>query len=150
MRINPRLLDASLYRYSFEMPSRFSDVDLQNHLNNTRIGEFYQEGRVRFFNQLVKDKNLHRPEWMRVLVAHIGIDYLAEVSYPAAVSMKLAIAALGRSSITLQMALFNADQCAGLAKVVAVIANAQGPTAIPEDWRAALSEHLLPADLFAQ
>ncbi len=146
MKINPRFLDASAYRYSVDMPTRFSDIDLQNHLNNTRIGEFYQEGRVRFFNQLVTDKNLHRPEWMRVLVAHIAIDYLAEVSYPHAVTMRLAIANLGRTSITLQMALFSEGRCAGLAKVVVVIANAQGPTQIPDDWRAALSEHVLSAE----
>jgi acyl-CoA thioester hydrolase len=147
MKINPRFLDSNIYRYSVDIPSRFSDIDLQNHLNNTRIGEFYQEGRVRFFNQLVKDKNLQRPEGMRVLVAHIAIDYVAEVNYPRTVTMKLGIAGLGRSSITLQMALFSGERCAGLAKVVVVIADAKGSMPIPEPWRAVLNDYLLPLDV---
>lgn len=147
MKINPRLLDPGIYGYSFDIPSRFSDIDLQNHLNNTRIGEFYQEGRVRFFNHVVREKNLQRPDDMRVLIAHIAIDYLAEVNYPQLVTMKLAIANLGRTSITLQMALFSEGRCAGLAKVVVVIGNAEGSTPIPDDWRAALNQYVLPADL---
>lgn len=146
MKVNPILLDAASYRFSYDMPTRFSDIDLQNHLNNTRIGEFYQEGRVRFFNGLVDAKKMQRPDWLRVLVANIDINYLAEVNYPQIVSMKLAIAKLGRTSITLQMAMFSEGHCAGLAKVVIVIGNEQGTAPIPDDWRAALTDYLLPAE----
>lgn len=147
MTINPRLLDSDLYRYSFDMPSRFSDVDLQNHLNNTRISEFYQESRVRFFKQLERENNLQRSHGMRFLVAHTAIDYLAEVNYPQPITMKLAVAKIGRTSLTLRMALFSESRCAGLAKVVVVMADAQGPIPVPDDWRTALDRHQLPADM---
>lgn len=146
MRINPLLLDAASYRFNYDMPTRFSDIDLQLHLNNTRIGEFYQEGRVRFFNGLVDSGEIRRPQSLRVLVAHIDIDYLAEVNYPQIVSMKLAIEKLGRTSITLQMAMFSEGRCAGLAKIVVVLGDEQGPAPIPDDWRTALTNYLLPAE----
>lgn len=147
MKINPRLLDPAIYRYSLDMLPRFSDIDLQNHLNNVRIGEFYQEGRVAFFAQLVREQNLQRAEGLRVLIAHIGIDYLAEVCYPQLITMKLGVAKLGRTSITFQMALFSEGRCAGLANVVVVNADAQGSTPIPDDWRAALTNYLLPSEV---
>ncbi len=150
MKIDPRLLDPGIYRYSSEMSPRFSDVDLQNHLNNVRIGEFYQEGRVMFFAQLACEQSLKRAEGLRVLIAHIAIDYLAEVSYPHPVMMKSGVAKLGRTSITLQMALFSEGHCAGLASVVVVNADAQGSTPIPDDWRAALNHYLLPREFFEQ
>lgn len=147
MKINPRLRDADIYRYSFDMPSRFSDVDLQNHLNNTRLGEFYQEGRVFFFNQLIRDNNLTEAEGRRVLVAHSAIDYVAEINYPQVVSVKLGIEKIGRTSLTLQMSLFSEGRCAGLAKVVVVNADDKGPAVITDEWRAALSQFLLPPEL---
>lgn len=150
MKVDPRLLDSNTYGYSFDVPSRFSDIDLQQHFNNTRIGEYYQEGRVRFFNHMMREQNIPRPEGVSFLVAHIAIDYLAEVNYPEVATMKLAVAKVGRTSIALQMALFSEGRCAGLAKVVVVIANAQGPTPIPDDWRMALNQYLLPPDLMGQ
>lgn len=150
MKINSRLLDPAIYCHGFDMPSRFSDIDSQNHLNNVRIGEFYQEGRVAFFAQLVREQNLQRPDGLRVLIAHIAIDYLAEICYPQLVTVKLGVAKVGRTSITLQMALFSEGRCAGLANVVVVNADAQGTAPIPDDWRAALNLYLLPRDVFEQ
>lgn len=150
MKRNPRLLDPGSYRYGFDMSPRFSDVDLQNHLNNVRIGELYQEGRVTFFAQLLREQSLQRAEGLRVLIAHIAIDYLAEISYPQLVTVKLGVAKLGRTSIALQMALFSEGRCAGLARVVVVNADEQGSVPIPEDWRAALSQYLLQGDVIEQ
>jgi acyl-CoA thioester hydrolase len=150
MKRNPLLLDPAIYRYGFDIAPRFSDIDLQNHLNNVRIGEFYQEGRVTFFAQLVREQNLQRAEGLRVLIAHIAIDYLAEISYPQLVTVKLGVVKLGRTSITLQMALFSEGRCAGLANVVVVNADAQGSAPIPDDWRAALNHYLLPSDALEQ
>jgi acyl-CoA thioesterase FadM len=48
MKINPRLLDPASYHHSSEITPRFSDVDAQQHLNNARLTEFYQEARVLF------------------------------------------------------------------------------------------------------
>lgn len=146
MKINPRLLEASTYPFSFDMPSRFSDVDSQKHLNNSRLTEFYQEARVAFYTSVERQHNFKRPEGHRFLVAHIAIDYLAEVNYPQLVTMRIGIAKIGRTSQTLQIGLFSEGRCAGLAKVVLVSAGPAGPLPISEEWRALLSNYLLPSD----
>lgn len=154
MKTDPRLLDANSYHFSFDMPSRYSDVDSQHHLNNVRLGEFYQEGRVIFFNSLIRENNLSRPQGHRVLVAHSGIDFVSEICYPEIVAVKLAIENIGRTSLKLQMALFIDDKykgqgaeskCAGLAKIVVVNADNTGAIPIADDWREALKKYLLPS-----
>lgn len=146
MKPNPRLLDPDSYRHSVEITPRFSDLDAQNHLNNARIAEFYQEARVSFYARLVSEHGFRRPAGNRSLVAHIAIDYLAEVNYPQPVTMKVAVAGIGRTSQTLTIALFSEGRCAGLAKVVLVNSDAQGPAPITDEWRELLSLYLLPPD----
>lgn len=144
MKIDPRLLDPALYRHSFDITPRFSDVDTLGHLNNARLTEFYQEARVSFYTGLERTHGLRRRPGLRFLVAHMAIDYLAEVNYPQPVTMKVAVAQLGRSSQTLAIALFSEGRCAGFARVVLVNADAEGPTPIPDELREALRHHLLP------
>ncbi len=150
MKVNPRLLDASIYPFSFDMPSRFSDVDSQKHLNNSRLTEFYQESRVAFYTNIERKHNFKRPDGHRFLVAHIAIDYLAEVNYPQMITMRVGIAKIGRTSQTLQIGLFSEGRCAGLARVVLVSGGPEGPMPISDEWRGMLSSYLLPADVQEQ
>jgi hypothetical protein len=48
--------------------------------------------------------------------------------------------------LTLLIALFSEGRCAGLAKVVLVNSDAQGPTPLTEAWREMLKGYQLPAD----
>lgn len=147
MKVDPRLLGADIYPFSFDMSSRFSDVDPQMHLNNSRLTEFYQEARVVFYTTIERKHNFARPEGHRFLVAHIAIDYLAEVNYPQLITMRIGIAKIGRTSQTLRIGLFSEGRCAGLARVVLVSAGSNGPTLISDEWRVLLSYYLLPSEL---
>ena len=146
MKTNPRLLDPAIYRHSFEMTTRFSDLDTQKHLNNSRLTEFYQEARVSFNALLEREHGFKRPVGSRSLVAHISIDYLAEVSYPHPVTMRVGVAQVGRTSLTLVIALFSEGRCAGLARAVLVNSDANGPSPITPEWREMLNLYQLPAD----
>lgn len=146
MKPNPRLLDPSIYRHSIDITPRFSDVDVQRHLNNVRLLEFYQEARVSFYARLEREHGFRRPATNRTMVAHISLDYLREVNYPQPVEMKVGVANIGRTSQTLAVALFSDGQCAGLAKVVLVNNDAQGPAPITDEWRDLLKLYQLPPD----
>lgn len=150
MKLNPRLLDPNIYRHSVEIVPRFSDLDAQNHLNNARLAEFYQEARVSFYGRLTSEHGFQRPAGNRSLVAHLAIDYLAEVSYPHPVTMRVGVMSIGRTSQTLAIALFSEGHCAGLAKVVLVNGDAQGPAPITPEWRELLNQYLLPPDAVEQ
>ena len=147
MKLNPRLLDPSIYRHSLEITPRFSDVDAQNHLNNARLSEFYQEARVSFNSRLQREHGFKRSAETRSLVAHTSIDYLAELNYPQPVTVKLGVAHVGRTSQTLAIALFSDGRCAGFAKVILVNADANGPVPISDEWRQVLNLYALPPGL---
>ena len=146
MKPNPRLQDPSIYRHSIEITTRFSDLDLQRHLNNVRLLEFYQEARVSFYARLEREHGFCRPQGSRAMVAHISLDYLAEVSYPGPVELRVGVANIGRTSQTLAIALFSEARCAGLASVVVVNNDAQGPAPLTDEWRKLLQMYMLPPD----
>jgi acyl-CoA thioester hydrolase len=149
MKPNPRLLDPSVYPHSVEITTRFSDVDQLQHLNNSRLAEFYQEARLSFYQHLEREHGYVRRPDSRLLVAHLAIDYLAEVHYPHPVTMRVGLAHIGRTSMTLAIALFSQGRCCGLAKSVMVYIEGAGPAPLPDDYRGVLQQYLMPAELFA-
>jgi len=66
-----------------EESTRFADIDPQWHLNNVRVAEFYQEGRISFNRALSKEFQLEREQGRRILVARQSLDYLAGYCSPS-------------------------------------------------------------------
>ena len=149
MKPNPRRLDLGLYPYQFDLAPRYSDLDPQMHLNNVRLAEYYQEGRVLFYRALKNDFGFEADAGSRTLVAHVSIDYLAEVRYPQGVKLGVGVARVGRSSYSLGLALFQSAQCVGLALTVMVHTGNQGPIPLPPPLREILQKKLLPQDALA-
>jgi acyl-CoA thioester hydrolase len=143
MKTNPRRLALESYPYRLEMATRLSDIDQQWHVNNVRIGEYYQETRVSFFRELSEQFGARRTPGSRILVAHHAMDYLAEIRYPGLVISGLGIARIGRSSMELAGGLFQGGHCAGLCKTVIVHATADGPVELPEGYREMLATRML-------
>lgn len=147
MKPDPRLLDPSIYPHTIEVTSRFGDVDPQQHLNNARLIEFYQEARISFYHRLRVEHGYRRDPRSRTLVAHFSVDYLGEVDYPGLVTMRLGVIHIGRSSHTTLSAMFTADRCAGLATAVLVYGIEGASTPIPDDLRELLGKYSLPQAL---
>ncbi len=141
MRSDPRRHDPATYWWSVEIPTRFSDMDPNRHLNNVAIARLFEETRVRFNMELrAAHPEFGRP---RYLVGHVGIDYLAEGNYPAPTLMTYGIAAIGTSSFRNAMAMFQNGQCVALAETVMVHRGDAGPSPIPAALRSVLEGYLL-------
>ena len=146
MKPNPLRLDRSSYPHTVDVHARFADVDPQWHLNNVRIAEFYQEGRISFNRALAKEFHLERADGQRILVARQSIDYLAEVEWPGLVTVGVGVSRIGGASFVLGLAMFQNDRCVGLSESTLVYATKTGPTRVPERLREVLSSKLLPED----
>ena len=99
------------YHYAFEMPPRFGDLDPLRHLNNAALARFYEEGRVRYLNQLGLRQVLEREHGF--VVGEVTIRYLAEGRWPDIVTVASAVLHVGRSSFTIAQALFQLGRCIG-------------------------------------
>lgn len=146
MKPNPRRLDPVNYPDHFDIPTRFSDVDSQQHLNNVRLMEYYQEGRLLFHHALRSKFSLGREAGGRILVAHHAVDYLREVTYPGVIRLCMGVLRIGTSSYTLGSALFQNERCAGLALTVMVNGSDTGAAPIPAALADALRSKSIPAD----
>lgn len=145
MKHNPRRLQLETYPHRTEITLRFADIDPQWHLNNVRVGEYYQEARVSFFRHL-HELGYERVPASRTLVVHQSIDYLSEVTYPGTIVVGIGVSRIGTSSWTFAMGLFKDARCMGLSTTVLVYGSESGATPIPPAYRSLLERLLLPAD----
>jgi acyl-CoA thioester hydrolase len=143
---NPRRLDLGIYPHQLEIAARFSDIDVQRHLNNVRLMEFYQEARVSFQHALRDEFGLVRTRGSRTLAAHQSVDFLGEVAYPGRVTLGTGVLQVGNSSFALGTAMFQNERCVGLSRTVLVHADQNGPAPLPTSLREALQNKLLPED----
>ena len=144
MKPKPLRLDLSTYPHRLDMSTRFADVDPQWHLNNVRIAEFYQEGRVSFNQSMRQQWQVVREKGSRTLVARQTMDYLAEVKWPGQVTIGVGVAHVGGKSFTLALGMFQEGRCTGISDAILVHANREGPAPIPDVLRAALLSQMIP------
>lgn len=104
------------------------------HLNNVAFAALFESGRVRFNHAA----GLARWPGHRWLVAQVVINYLAEGNFPEDVVVASGIGMIGTRSWQILSAAFQGGACIGTCDVVLVLSDAQGATAIPADFRAAL------------
>jgi acyl-CoA thioester hydrolase len=145
MKHNPLRLTLDTYPHRTDISLRFADIDPQWHLNNVRVGEYYQEGRVAFFRHLHQTLGYEREPGTRTLVAHQSIDYLAEVTYPGTITIGVGVSKVGTSSWSVAMGMFKDGSCAGLSTTVLVYGTKTGSAPIPGTYRTLLEQHLMPA-----
>jgi acyl-CoA thioester hydrolase len=87
---------------------RYADTDRQGHVNNAVFATMFETGRVELFY----DRN--RPlasENCAFVVASITVNYLGEINWPGRVEIGTRVASVGRSSVTVEHALFQDGRC---------------------------------------
>ncbi|NUL44460.1 acyl-CoA thioesterase [Cellulosimicrobium funkei] len=84
--------------YEIEMDLRWSDQDLQGHVNNAKIVTLAEEARIRFHDQL--GRALTGPA--NLVVARQEIDYHAQTRYAPSITMQVGVRRIGTKSYTLR------------------------------------------------
>lgn len=108
------------YPSQIEERLRYRDTDSQGHINNAVYVTLFEVGRT---NILFDPRYQLRDENTSFMVAHIGIDYLAEVKWPNTVTIGTRLTNIGRTSLAFEHVVFDGDICAAVAKTVIVKAN---------------------------
>lgn len=120
--------------------TRWTDNDMFGHLNNAVYYALFDTAINGWINTSVGVDPVSAP-WLGV-VAESGCKYFAEVRFPDPLTVGLAVARLGNSSVTYRLALFEAGQTA-LAAVghwvhVYVDRSTRRPVPIPREVRSLL------------
>jgi acyl-CoA thioester hydrolase len=96
---------------------RYADTDRLGHVNNAVFSTFFETGRV----ELLHDPGAprHAPG-CGFVIARVAIDFAAEILWPGTVDIATRVAAIGRSSIRLEQALFQDGRHVASAESVVV------------------------------
>ena len=138
MKPEPFRLIRAAYPYVRRVIARFSDMDVEGHLNNVALASFYEDARVSFLRDLLGPERQYR-----FVIANIAISYLREAHYPGDYDVGLGITRFGNTSFDIGCGLFNGDACVGVCDTTQVTIGTAGPITIPAALRVALEKKWL-------
>ncbi|MEH0072540.1 thioesterase family protein [Pannonibacter sp. Pt2-lr] len=104
----PSLSDYPLHS---EDKLRYRDTDRQGHVNNAVFATFLETGRVEVLYGAGKLQQSLADDGAAFVIARLELDFLAEVTWPGTVVTGTRVKAVGRSSITLEQAVFQNGAC---------------------------------------
>jgi acyl-CoA thioester hydrolase len=99
---------------------RYADTDRQGHVNNAVFATMLETGRVELLYN--PDDPLHS-EGCAFVIASLHLDFLAEITWPGNVDIGTRVAAVGRSSVTIEQGLFQEGLCTATARTIVVQVN---------------------------
>lgn len=124
----PPATERASYRIWTYDKLRYSDTDRQGHVNNAVFATFFETGRVAFLYD--RDLALATPG-CEFVVAHLAIDFRAELHFPGTVDIGTRVLRIGRSSFTVGQGVFKDDLCVATAESVAVQMNRESRRSQP-------------------
>ena len=142
MKPEPHRLVRASYPYFRKVIARFSDMDVEGHLNNVALASFYEDARVSFLHDRAGEE---RGKSFRFVIASIRISYLAEAHYPGEYDVGLGVTRFGNTSFDIGCGLFLGETCVGVCDTTQVTIGSGGPIKIPGALHSALEGRLLRA-----
>lgn len=113
-RSAPRVAD---YPIQSRDKVRYADTDRQGHVNNAAFAVFLETGRV---ETLYNPKAPIADEGASFVIVRLQLEFRAEITWPGDIIIGTRVLRVGRSSITLEQALFQEETCVAVAEGVVV------------------------------
>jgi acyl-CoA thioester hydrolase len=134
---DPALLDPARYPFDTEVDVRFSDMDVNRHVNNVSLSNFVEEGRVRFHRASGYHAAL---AGLGSMVASVAIDFVGQAYYPGQLEIRAGAAHVGRTSYTLELLILQKGLPVVFARTVMVCMKEGKPHLIPDAFHGAVAD----------
>jgi acyl-CoA thioester hydrolase len=128
-------LQRSVYPFTFDVATRWADLDMLGHINNVSMAALFEEGRGKFTHSLDMHRAARDVRW---LIVGVEIAYLAEAHHPAPVTVASGIGRIGATSWSVMSAAFQDGKCVATCETTTVYTNANGAATVPDDYRTKL------------
>lgn len=127
------------------LPVRWSDQDLNRHVNNARVVTLIEEARLSATASWLGEDGIPDPARPRVVVS-LALDYLRSIDHGPELTARVRVSRVGRSSYTVAYELVQHGRVAVRARTVLVQTDpATGrSTPLPDPVRAALEGVVVP------
>jgi acyl-CoA thioester hydrolase len=131
-----------VFRFSLPIQVRFNDVDIMGHVSNTVYQNYYDAGKMDYFDELFDGLNYKD---LGVVGASIRIDYLKPIFMKDEIYVETRISVLGTKSFTMEHRLVNIVNQELLSTCTAVIvcydALRKVSIPMPAKWRENIINH---------
>ncbi|VWX53708.1 thioesterase family protein [Novosphingobium sp. 9U] len=138
---DPALLDPERYLFTCRIEPRFSDLDVNLHINNVAMAAFLEEAHIRFHR--VNGYRQGITGGLTTMVASVTIEYLGQGSYPAPIDVHLAIERVGRTSHEMVKLVTQEGAPIAFSRTVMVTVGADGPAPNPTGFTQTAAEWTL-------
>ncbi|BCZ23640.1 thioesterase family protein [Mycobacterium senriense] len=125
----------SVYPIVETKESRYSDMDVNGHLNHLALEALHEDARARINQQYVPGAYDPADRALRLVTSQNVVHFLAEVHWPATVEVGIGIGGIGRTSVVVSSGIFHEDRCVSVCDMTLVLVGDCGPVAFPEDNR---------------
>lgn len=134
-------LSAELFRYSYPIPMRWSDIDEFHHVNNARYLTYFEECRFRYLQETC--------DWLweedGLILAQVSIDYIKPILFTDVPIGYVACTRIGNKSFTLEHLILNKTDNKTLAQGSSVMVGfnykEETTQSIPEKYKRKLAEY---------
>jgi len=115
---------------------RFSDVDVMGHVSNTIYQNYYDSGKLNYFDEVLPDMDFVN---LGVVGASIKIDYLKPIFMKTRILVETRVAEIGNKSLTMEHCLIDESTGETLSTCTAVLVcysiKEMKSIPIPENWK---------------
>lgn len=133
----------SVYPVVETKQARYSDMDVNGHLNHLALEALHEDARARINEQYVPGVYDPANRALRLVTSQNVVHFLAEAHWPATINVGIGIGRIGRSSVVVSSGLFLDDSCISVCDMTLVLVGDGGPVAFPEDNREVMRKLLL-------
>lgn len=130
------------YRCVTPVQVRYTDYDMQGHVNNSIYLNFFDLAKMDYFKKV---RGAFKWEDTSVVVASMKCDYLAPTFYYQNVEVETQVLRLGHKSLTLLQQLVDVDtrqvNCVCQTVMVNIDPATQQPAPISSQWREAMTRY---------
>ena len=126
-----------------EIAARYGDMDANAHLNNLALESLHENARATMNQRLFPRAYQAGERPFRLVTSQNAVHFLAEAHWPALIQTGAGVGRIGRTSYIASTGLFIDGTCIGVCDTVLVLLGKDGPTPIPDEFRAALEAVVL-------
>ncbi|RZG77866.1 acyl-CoA thioesterase [Acinetobacter sp. WCHAc060025] len=143
--MKPEIKNRADYPFLFPIQTRWADNDIYGHVNNVTYYSYFDTAANVLLIQKAGFDIHHSP--IIGLVVNSSCNFLEELTYPEIIEVGVAIAKIGNSSLTYDLAIFKQGKGEASAQGqfvhVFVERTTKKSTSIPQEMRDALKNYLI-------
>lgn len=128
------------YHHEILIQLRYTDADMQGHINNTVYFQYYNTAYVDYMQTVAQGITSNTG----MVVAHVDADFISQVHIGDSVKVQTAVTHIGHKSFVLEQQLVDADsgivRCKGKTIMVAYDLATQQSVDVPQDWIEAITK----------